>query len=398
MGRTVTVIRPSTPGPGAPRSGAPRSGAPRSGAPRSGAPRSGAPRSGGAGLGAPGRGAPRSHPAVPGGGVSAPGASAAHPGGWLDFRSARPGQRIRVTAITWPRASVTATRHRQAESDAADRASSRATSAVIAPIRVSWPGSFHQPASVRQGTVSSGRRIFAGPPTARGHAMSSGAGIGGQHHSSSSGVLGHRPVLSSVSLEPGSKPLLVPVPVSASVSVPDPVPSPGAASPWRLLARPSPSGPPGGVSPSPDAGPPPLGDAPGGPDSPGPAWPGGCGSVPSSNPTNTCARRKSLPPPAPSPFIASARPLMRAHAAEACAAGRKCPDRAAVPLSSPLSSTRAFFCACDRRRSAAAGSTEITARCRDARSGQWSAVRPGREPCARPPGPGRRRAGWSTDR
>ena len=38
-----------------------------------------------------------------------------------------------------------------------------------------------------------------------------------------------------------------------------------------------------------------------------------------------------MPPPAPSPFIASAIRLMRAHAAEACAAGRLCPESGGGP-------------------------------------------------------------------
>ena len=96
-------------------------------------------------------------------------------------------------------------------------------------------------------------------------------------------------------------------------------------------------------------------------------------SVPSSRPINTCARSRSIPPGAPALSSALASAQIRDHAAAACPAGRKRPASEPVLSGSPDNSTRAFRSASSRRRSAAAGSTVITARCNAARS--WPVVR-----------------------
>jgi hypothetical protein len=83
---------------------------------------------------------------------------------------------------------------------------------------------------------------------------------------------------------------------------------------------------------------------------------------------NTSARSRSIPPPAPEDLSARASAVTRAIAAAACAPGRFCPDNVAVPFSSPYNPTFARRSASSRRRSAASGSTAITARRSAARS------------------------------
>ena len=86
------------------------------------------------------------------------------------------------------------------------------------------------------------------------------------------------------------------------------------------------------------------------------------GSVLSSNPTNTWARSRSMPPVAPAAFMAWASAVIRAMAAAAGPPGRLCPARLAVPSSSPYRLTPARCSASSRRRSAAWGFALMTAR------------------------------------
>jgi hypothetical protein len=84
------------------------------------------------------------------------------PGGRLPGGRARE-RRTRPTAIAWPAPLVTITFHSASGSWDAAMARRRAVCGVIAPRRLSCPGSAMMPASVRQGTVRCSSPVLAGP-------------------------------------------------------------------------------------------------------------------------------------------------------------------------------------------------------------------------------------------
>ncbi len=213
---------------------------------------------------------------------------------------------MRVTVSNWPTGSVTRIRHSHLGSAAAAWASSRAVSAVIAPIRVTCPGSPDCPAKVRHGTLSAGRpsRVPLAGPVNPG--TSPGPGMCGQHQatppSPGSPADGNRLVLSGLGL--GTSALAAPAsrasPPAATSSgsgpLSLPLPLPLSSASRGSASLPGPPSSPG--SPPEPAPPPPSAAELGGPWSLGPGISGGCGSVPSSRPMNTCARSRSMPPPA----------------------------------------------------------------------------------------------------
>jgi hypothetical protein len=284
-------------------------------------------------------------------------------------------------------------RHSHVASAAAVSASSRDTSGVTGPIRLSWPGSPAEPVNVRSGTVSVARALSASPTAQLRPATSSNHGPG--EKPSEEGLShegrGSSPAPPSRAGRPaGGPPAIGPLPAARPPRAGPPrAGSPGPRSPG---AGPSDPGSPGARSPGPGS---PGARSPGpglpGARSPGPglpgagatAWPspgpglagfagpsaGGLGGgMPRISRMSTCARSKSIPPGAPLSRRAVAMELIRVQAALACAAGRNRPSSDAVPSGSPTSSTRACRSACLRLRSAAAGSTDMTARRSEAHS------------------------------
>ena len=220
------------------------------------------------------------HPTTPASPLPPAVAEAAPP---LRARASARVRRTLATATARPDRPTTITCHSQVTSTAAARARSRATPAVTGPIRLSSPGSEYHPARVRHGTQSTARPARRGLPggplrscvptgspepdghsPGRGHAVQ-GRGRPGRH-------IFVRPVSWTWARSPGpplaGSPLRGPPPPGPS---PSRLPSSGPLSATWRRPDPHPLGPPteGGIR----------------------------GSVPSSRPTKTWARNRSIPLP-----------------------------------------------------------------------------------------------------